>query len=69
MKAVPRLLHLEDNPLDAELVRTRLALDGLTAEIQVVHRQADFVAAVAGGDIDAVLADFLLPALRSEDGR
>jgi PAS domain S-box-containing protein len=57
-----RLLHLEDNALDAELVQARLALDGLPAEIRVVYTEADFAAALRSETFDAILADYMLPA-------
>jgi PAS domain S-box-containing protein len=62
MTAPYRLLHLEDNALDAELVQTRLRLDGLPADIYVVYTQADFMTALRSATFDAVLADYVLPA-------
>jgi phosphoserine phosphatase RsbU/P len=57
-----RILHLEDDPRDAELVQATLAGAGTDCEVQVVATRADFVAALERGGIDLILADFALPA-------
>jgi PAS domain S-box-containing protein len=56
-----RILHLEDNALDAELVGARLALDGVPADIQVVRTAEQFQAALQAGGLDVILADYQLP--------
>ncbi|HAD03799.1 MAG: diguanylate cyclase [Desulfuromonadales bacterium GWD2_61_12] len=56
------ILHLEDDPADAELVEVALAGEGIGCEMRVVATHAAFVAALQEGEIDLVLADFALPA-------
>ena len=60
------ILHLEDDPLDAELVSAALEAAGFLAEIVRVDNQADFEGAVQGvtqglRPFDLVLADYNLP--------
>ena len=57
-----RILHLEDDPMDAELVMMALSAQGLKCEVQVVSRHEEFGSALDRGGIDLVLADFALPA-------
>ncbi len=56
-----RILNLEDDPLDTELVHATLTEGGVACEILRVHARADFVAALESGDVDLVLADYSLP--------
>lgn len=56
-----RILHLEDNANDAELVRELLLADGLACTIERVEEEKTFVAALAAGGWDIVLSDFNLP--------
>ena len=55
-----RILHLEDDPMDAELVLMTLSGQGLNCEVQVVSRREEFGAALERGGIDLILADFPL---------
>lgn len=57
-----RILHLEDDPMDAELVLMALTAEGLQCEVQVVSRREEFGTALLRGGIDLILADFALPA-------
>jgi sigma-B regulation protein RsbU (phosphoserine phosphatase) len=57
-----RILHLEDDPMDAELVQMNLLGQGVDCEVQVVSRREEFAAAIEGGNYDLILADFALPA-------
>ena len=52
-----RILHLEDNPMDAELVRTRLADDLPGQQITPVHDRASFDSALQGAAYDVILTD------------
>src|SRR5580704_1110878 len=61
MKTRLRLLHLEDNPLDAELIRDSLERDGFECEVVVVHTRPEFERALAHGGFDLVLSDFAIP--------
>jgi len=56
-----RILYLEDDRTDVELVRERLQDEGLPCNIIHVETQADFVAALNGGGFDVILADYRLP--------
>ena len=56
-----RILHLEDDPLDAELVHATLADGGIECEVARVQTRTDFAAALKSGDFDLVLADYSLP--------
>ena len=56
-----RILHLEDEENDAELVREALERDGLICEVQVATGRDDFLAALERGDPELVLSDFSLP--------
>jgi signal transduction histidine kinase len=60
-KAQLRILYLEDDPRDAELVRETLAADGIESEIIRVETEADFIAALKQGGFDLILADYTLP--------
>ena len=57
-----KILHLEDEPDYAELVRTMLANEGLEANVVWVHDRAGFVSALATQEFDLILSDFNLPA-------
>jgi PAS domain S-box-containing protein len=56
-----RILYLEDDPRDAELVQETLAADGFESEIIRVETEAGFIFALKEGDLDLVLADYTLP--------
>ena len=55
-----RILHLEDEPDFAELVRTLLAQDGLDAEIKCVGDRLAFMQALENGGFDLILSDYHL---------
>jgi PAS domain S-box-containing protein len=55
-----RLVHLEDDPLDAELVREALVRDGVNCAITLAIDQQSFLQAIAE-EPELVLADFSLP--------
>jgi PAS domain S-box-containing protein len=61
MNQTLRILHLEDNPLDSQLVRDQLDLAGVAAELTLVSTRADFLAAIAKTKWDLILADYRLP--------
>src|ERR1700735_4175616 len=52
-----RLLHLEDNGDDVELVRTTLARDGVDCDILAVDSGDAYLAALQQPPFDAVLSD------------
>ncbi len=59
--AAARVLHLEDDDADAELVARHLAKDGFEARIDRVDTEAGFRASLAALRPDLILADFRLP--------
>ena len=56
-----RILHLEDDENDAELVSAALRRDSVECEIDVVGTRDSFVSALAAKRFDVVLSDFKLP--------
>jgi PAS domain S-box-containing protein len=56
-----RILLLEDNPHDAELVKELLEADHFVFEITHVQTRAEFLAALNDGAIGVILADYKLP--------
>ena len=56
-----RILHLEDNPEDVELVRETIAAQGIDAGITDVETRADFINALEKEEYDLILADYTLP--------
>jgi len=58
---VVRVLHLEDDPKDAELVESALSEDGLDCEITRVATEAHFREELQRGGYDLILADYSLP--------
>jgi PAS domain S-box-containing protein len=55
-----RILHLEDDPADAELVAATLASDGLVCEFVRAASRAQFLTAIEDS-YDLILADFAIP--------
>ena len=56
-----RILHLDDSPLDAELVEYRLKSGGVDCDITHVDDRGSFEAALAEGDYQVILCDYNLP--------
>lgn len=56
------ILHLEDRPADAEIIRHALAKAGLRFQIHRVVSEVDFRETLIHSEIDLVLADYSLPA-------
>ncbi len=61
MKPPLRLLHLEDDPVDAELITTTLIEGGIPCQSQLVDTRQAFVAALKEGRMDLILADYSIP--------
>jgi two-component system, cell cycle sensor histidine kinase and response regulator CckA len=61
MNASLRILHLEDNPFDAEIVSATLAGDDISCELVRVETREQFVAAIEHECFDLILADCTLP--------
>jgi PAS domain S-box-containing protein len=56
-----RILHLEDDPDDQELVRATLEADRIPIEMEVVSSRHPFEEALARGAFDLILSDFKVP--------
>ena len=60
-----RILSLEDDPNDAELIQERLQSEGIACELSRVDTQEAFLGALEQGGvdrgIDLILADYTLP--------
>lgn len=61
-KSPLRILHLEDDPNDAALVRSTLEAEGIHCEIACVLSREAFLAGLAEGGVDLILSDFSVPA-------
>ncbi len=61
MKNPLHILHLEDSPEDAALVQSVLKQGGITCSITQAQTRAEFLAALARGNVDLILSDFSLP--------
>jgi CheY-like chemotaxis protein len=57
-----RILHLEDEPHDAALVRAVLEYAGIPCAITCVSTRAGFVTALEEGQFDLIFTDYALPA-------
>ncbi|HKN85901.1 MAG TPA: response regulator [Nitrospiraceae bacterium] len=62
MKDFLRALHLEDNPLDSELIESMLVGEGIPCRIQRVTTRMGFVQALERDQIDVILSDVSVPA-------
>jgi two-component system cell cycle sensor histidine kinase/response regulator CckA len=56
-----RVLHLEDDPADAELIHAALQAEAAGVEIRRVDTREAFLDALASGSFDIVLSDYALP--------
>jgi DNA-binding NtrC family response regulator len=56
-----RILSLEDDPNDTELIQAELEAEGLACEMTRVDTQTAFSASLEKGEIDLILADYTLP--------
>src|SRR2546423_2192879 len=61
MNSPLRVLHLEDDVRDTELVQATLEGEGIQSELTRVEREQDFLAALKQGNVDLILADYTLP--------
>ncbi len=61
MEPMLRILHLEDDPIDRELVETTLAAEGFAFEVKRVETREEYLEALESGTFDLILADFKLP--------
>jgi signal transduction histidine kinase len=61
MKTLLRIVYLEDDPRDAELVQETLAAGGIECAMTRVETETDFTSTLEKGGVDLVLADYTLP--------
>jgi DNA-binding NtrC family response regulator len=61
MKTPLRILHLEDNSNDVELVRETIISEGINVEMTVADTRSDFIDSLEKGTYDLILADYTLP--------
>jgi len=61
VKTLLRILHLEDSPRDAELIRSLLEEEGVDFEVAHVTNKETFEAAITKSSFDVILSDFALP--------
>jgi PAS domain S-box-containing protein len=61
VKSPLRVLLLEDNVRDAELIQELLEADHFVCEVTCVQTRAEFVAGLENAGIDLILADYKLP--------
>lgn len=54
-------VHLEDNPLDSELIESMLVSEGIPCRIQRVATRMSFVQALEQENVDLILSDVSLP--------
>ena len=56
-----RILHLEDEPKDSELIQETLEAEGIASEVTRVDTQAAFRQLLEQGSFDLILVDYSLP--------
>ena len=56
-----RVLHLEDNPLDAELIRRKLVAERLACDVTWVTDRKSFESALGHDGFDVILCDYTVP--------
>ena len=61
MKTPLKILHVEDEPLDTELIQLELEKQGLTIKLQRVETPGEYLAALEKGEVDLILSDYSLP--------
>lgn len=61
MKTPLRLLQLEDDTVDADLITATLTEGGIPCQSQIVETRQAFVAALKEGRMDLILADYSIP--------
>src|ERR1700674_2633322 len=56
-----RVLHLEDSPRDAEMIRHKLDVEGVSCDILLANSQDSFEAALTRESFDLIISDYNLP--------
>jgi PAS domain S-box-containing protein len=65
MEAVIRILHLEDDPIDCEMVANLLRREGLAVEVERVDTMQDFRQALQGDCYSLILSDYTVPGMNT----
>jgi PAS domain S-box-containing protein len=66
VKALLRILHLEDDVTDTDLLRAMLEVEKIAADLDRVDTREQFIRALDSGEYDLIVSDYSLP---SFDGR
>ncbi len=61
MKTPLKILHVEDEPLDTELIQLELEKEGLAVKLQRVETSGEYLIALEKGEVDLILSDYSLP--------
>src|SRR6202166_806304 len=61
MRQPLRILSVEDDPKDAELIQDLLETEGIVCEVTRVDTEAALLASIEQGGIDLILSDYTLP--------
>ncbi len=56
-----RVLHLEDDPFDVEMVQDRLKSEGIICEFDIVAHEKEFIDKLNSGNYSLIISDFSLP--------
>ena len=67
MTSAIAVLHLEDDPADARLIREQLRRSGLNAEISLARDRPAFEEAFFGRKFDVILSDFHVPGINGDE--
>jgi len=58
---VLRILHLEDNDRDAELVASWMEDEGILCQVKRVQTASEFLSALGSKDVEVIISDYKLP--------
>lgn len=67
MKTSLRILHLEDDPRDAQFLKIQLNESGIVCSITRVENRDGFITALQNGDFNLVISDYLIPGFTGLD--
>jgi len=56
-----RILHLEDDPVDAKFIKATIEGEGVDCDILRVETRDDFTSALDRCEFDIVFSDYMLP--------
>ena len=62
-----KILHLEDNANDAELIHARIMDEGIDAEFTLVESRDGFVRALEREQFDLVISDYTIPSFGGKE--